>query len=58
MGWVAGAVEESLSEAWGQIGALVASILLGALTYFALAAILRIPIQKELLSKLAKRLRR
>ena len=57
MGWVAGQAEESLRGSWGQIAALTVAILLGALTYFALAAALRIPIQRELLSKLAKRLR-
>jgi hypothetical protein len=35
----------------------VAAILLGALTYFILAAALRIPIQKELLSRFTKRFR-
>jgi putative peptidoglycan lipid II flippase len=55
MGWVAHLAEGSLRDAWGQIGALVAAILLGALTYFLLAALLRIPIQKELLSRFTKR---
>ena len=57
MGWVAHLVEGSLRDLWGQLGALVTAILLGALTYFILAAVLRITVQKELLSRLARRFR-
>jgi len=58
MGWVAGLVEESLRDVGGQLVALLAAILVGALSYFILAAALRIPIQKELIKKLSQRFRR
>ena len=58
MGWVAGWTESTLSESWGKTAALLAAIALGALTYFLLAAALRIPVQKELLAKISKRLTR
>ena len=58
MGWVASWTESTLSEPWGETTALFAAIVLGALTYFLLAAALRIPVQKELLAKISKRLTR
>ncbi len=57
MGAIAGYTEQHLRDSWGQIGSLCAGISVGALFYFACAALLRISIQKELLARLAKRLR-
>jgi len=58
MGWAAWATEAALHEVWGRTAALLSAIAVGALLYFLLAAALRIPVQKELLAKLAKRLGR
>ncbi|MCH2105914.1 MAG: oligosaccharide flippase family protein, partial [Planctomycetes bacterium] len=55
MGWAAWATEAALHDAWGRTAALLVAISVGALTYFLLAAALRIPVQKVLLAKLAKR---
>ncbi len=57
MGGIANYVEANLRESWGQIGSLCAAISAGAAAYFLFAAVLRISTQKELLERIAKRLR-
>ncbi|MDE0890691.1 MAG: murein biosynthesis integral membrane protein MurJ [Planctomycetota bacterium] len=55
MGLAAHFVDAALVEMWGEIAALCAAILVGAAAYFALAELLKIPIQREFLKRLLGR---